>query len=124
MAGVLSVRVTSQERKRLLQLKTERGCNNVSDLIRLMLGFPRSPGMEILDGADDIDSVGSLVKVVLTMIDRVEMTNTVVYQLAQQAGLRQVRHRPVEDLVAPRDEPVPTRNGHHHPALPEGFARG
>lgn len=123
MAGVLSVRVTSAERKRLLQLKVERGCNNVSDLIRLMLGFPRSPGMEIIDGADDIDSVSALVKTVLILIDRVEMNNAVTYELAQQAGLRQVRHRPIEDLIAPRDEPVATRNGSKHPALPEGFAR-
>jgi hypothetical protein len=125
MAGMISVRVTHAERKKLMELKAQRGCENMSQVIRLMLGFPRSVGDEILDGADDIDGVSSMIRVVLRLIDRVETSNATVYKLAKQSGLKEVRHRPLEVLATPvsADEPVPYRGGHEHPALPEGFQR-
>jgi hypothetical protein len=123
MAGMVSVRVTREERKKLLALKVERGCANMSETIRLALGFPRTAGPEGFDGADDIEGVASLCKTVIAMIDRVEMTNEVVYTLAKQAGLKEIRHRPIVDLVRSHDGPHEFRGGHQHPALPAGFVR-
>lgn len=122
MSGFISVRVTKEERKKLLELKVERGCTTLSQAVRLLCGFPRGVD-EGLSGADDIDSVGKLVREVVLMLDRLDTNNKLLYKMSQQLGVREVRHVPTEDLIKPLDAPVVYRNGNQHPALPDGFKR-
>ena len=122
---MISVRVTYAERKKLMELKAQRGCQNMSQVIRLMLGFPRSVGNEPIEGADDIDGVAKLIAVNLRLIERVDVGNAALASIAKKMGVKELDHRPIALLETPIDisERFPFRNGHQHPALPEGFKR-
>jgi hypothetical protein len=125
MAGMLSVRVTNAERKKLMELKAQRGCNNLSEVIRLLCGFPRTATGEIIDGADDIDGVDKMIRVCLRLVDRVENQGLTLTEIAKQLNIKQVKHQPIEVLAQPiAEQPLyEYRNGHKDPALPEGFKR-
>ena len=126
MAGILSVRVSNAERKKLLELRAARGCKSVSDVIRLLCGFPRQPEHEGIEGADDIESVDALAHVVLRLVARIEDMSKVLHAIAMKEGIKHAGHQPVDHLAVPIAE-MPLyeyRNGHKDPALPEGFHRG
>src|SRR5665213_3351766 len=122
---MISVRVTYAERKKLMELKVQRGCQNMSQVIRMMLGFPRSAGDEPFEGADDIDGVSKLCTLVVRMVDRQDVANRLLARMAEKQGIKDVDHQKVAVLDAPLEpiEPFEFRNGHQHPALPEGFKR-
>jgi hypothetical protein len=139
VAGFVSVRLTKEERRKLLALKQERGCKSISQVVRLMLGFPRGTD-EGLEGADDIDSVSKLWEAVIRLIDRHDEDHKLMIKIARQVGvplerptLAAVRDdyeppvRPVvEAQTGPIDlrEPRGYRDGDKHPVLPSGFSRG
>ena len=125
-ATLISLRLTKAERKQLMEIRAQRGCFNLSDTVRLLLGFPQHGRLPGLEGSDDIDSVDKLCSLVVAMIDRQDTQNKLLYQLAQHVGLKERRHVPTDDLVAPLPDvtvPLPSRNGAKHPELPAGFAR-
>ena len=138
MAGFVSVRLTKDERRKLLALKTERGCKSISQVVRLMLGFPRGTD-EGLEGADDIDSVGKLWEAVIRLIDRMDDQHKLLVKIARHDGVPLERRtladfdpdyvppaRPVlEPESGPIDlrEPFPHRDGDRHPVMPDGFQR-
>lgn len=126
MSGFISVRVTREERKKLLALKAERECRTLSQAVRLLCGFPR--GMdEAFDGSEDQNSVETLIRTVLRMIERLDTNNKLLFHLSdevgQLAGKPRVRHKDLQinELVKPPD--APAEDHRRHPALPEGFAR-
>jgi hypothetical protein len=140
MAGMLSLRVSNQERRQLQQLKAERGYANLSVTIRKMIGFPeRTPDNEpLMEGSDDIDSVAKLCNLVLRVIDRQDdlikqqtaiarhvgvPTKLNPYQLAAAERNGTPIH-PVADPEKPLAERMEYRNGDRHPELPDGFSRG
>lgn len=139
MAGVISVRFTNAERKKLMELKQQRGCSNMSQAIRLMCGFPRIGEGEGYDGADDIDSVGTLIKLNVQLIERIDDNHKLQVRIARALHIETERTNTLShlraDYVAPVVpvkepetgpivvEPRPYRNGDKHPALPEGFNR-
>jgi hypothetical protein len=139
MAGFVSVRLSKEERKRLLALKAERGCKSISQVVRLMLGFPRGTD-EGLEGADDIDSVSKLWEAVIQLISREDDEIKVITKIARQVGVPMDRYAlniHEDDYVpdptplrvpetGPIDLRVPMehRNGDRHPVMPEGFSRG
>lgn len=123
MAGFISVRVTKEERKQLLLIKAERHCTTLSQAVRLMMGFSRGEA-ESVEGADDIDSVASLVKEVILLRDRVDTSNKLIYKMSQHLGMPKIKDIPTEDLIRPLVvAPMEFRNGDQHPALPDGFMR-
>lgn len=138
MSSFISVRVTKEERKRLMALKAERGCGSISQVVRLMLGFPRGTD-EGFEGADDIDSVGKLWEAMVRLIERVDDAHKLETKIARQVGVPMERYPPwmqtphyvpstepvKEPETGPIDlrEPRELRNGDRHPALPEGFER-
>lgn len=129
MSGFISVRVTREERKKLIAFKVERDCRTLSQAVRLLCGFPRGVD-EGIDGADDFDSVAKLVHEVVLMIDRLDTNNKLLYKLSQEVaelqGKPHVRRKdiPVEDLVKPNGVPRDLApDSRRHPALPAGFAR-
>ncbi len=110
--------------------------------MRGLLGLPKSLGDDFgIDGADDIDSVDTLVKLVLRMIDRLDKHNELVRKIARHVGvpLRDEHggpegelvkvngatswHRQHEKVIAMPEDELAFRGGHEHPALPDGFAR-
>jgi hypothetical protein len=139
MAGFVSVRLSKEERKKLLALKAERGCKSISQVVRLMLGFPRGSD-EGLEGADDIESVDRMCELLIRAVDRIDELTKVETKIARhlnvplELGLREImaaakNGRPIHpppDLETPMDPDVlmPTRNGHKHPEMPAGFSRG
>lgn len=138
MSGYVSVRLSKEERKKLLALKAERGAGSISQVVRLMLGFPRGTD-EGLEGADDIDSVSKLWEATIRLIDRVDEQHKVLTKIARQVGVpleRQTLAVVRDDYVDPQTpvivpdtgpidlrEPRGTRNGDRHPDMPEGFLR-
>ena len=125
-ATLLSLRLSKAERKQLMEIRAARGCYNLSDTVRMLLGFSQHGHLPGLEGSDDIDSVDKLCSLVVAMIDRMDTNNKLLYKLAQHVGLRETHHIPREDLRAPLPDPVlplPNRNGNKHPELPAGFAR-
>src|ERR1700690_118460 len=121
-----------------MALKAERGCNSISQVVRLMLGFPRGTD-EGLEGADDIDSVSKLWEALIRSIDRQDDAHKLLTKIARQVGVPVERYAPnqhwkgyvpskepvKEPETGPIDlrEPREYRNGDRHPALPEGFSR-
>lgn len=123
MAGFISVRVTKEERQRLFEIKAERGCSTLSQAVRLLMGFTRGSA-EGMEGADDIDSVSTLVREVILLRDRVDTANKLTYAMSKQLGMPTIKDIPTEDLAKPLVVgPMEFRNGDKHPALPEGFSR-
>jgi hypothetical protein len=128
VSGFLSVRLSKDERKKLLAIKAERGCATMSQAIRLLAGFPRGVD-EAIDGSEDIDGITTLIKEVILLRDRVDTSNKLIFVfdqemrklLGERARLR--RDIRVEDLDKPLEGPMEFRNGDKHPALPEGFQR-
>jgi hypothetical protein len=145
VAGFVSVRLSKEERRKLLALKTERGCKSISQVVRLMLGFPRGTD-EGLEGADDIESIDQMCQLVVRMVDRMDEEHKLLIKVARQVGVPMERktidelravagrqgpwsgpERPVAIVeTGPIDlnVPVPTRNGDRHPDMPDGFSRG
>lgn len=143
MAGVLSLRVSKEERATLQRVKAERGCRTLSQTMRVLLGFPReSPGGE-LEGADDIESVSHLCKQVILLRDRLDEEHQLLTKIARHLEIpmqerpRATRGRPQSNPNPPIPIPVngraqspdddavfAFRGGHQHPDLPDGFARG
>lgn len=146
MSGFVSVRLSKEERKRLLSLKTERGCKSISQVVRLMLGFPRGTD-EGLEGADDIESIDQMCQLVVRMVDRMDEEHKLLTEVARKVGvpikgkqtineLREAvgKQGPWEGERAPAtlpetgpidlNVPLATRNGVHHPDMPTGFSRG
>lgn len=139
MAGMLSLRVTKEERIRLQRIKEERGCQSLSEAIRLQLGFDRGVGEE-LDGADDIENVAKLCSQVIYLRDRLDEQHQLLTKIARHleipmqerphaAASRRVRPAveipiPVNGREMDGDEPIfATRGGRNHPDLPDGFVR-
>lgn len=138
MSGFISVRLSKEERKRLLALKAERNCKSISQVVRLMLGFPRGTD-EGLEGADDIDSVSKLWEATIRLIDRIDDQQKVLTKIARANGVPMERYAPhmsgdhykpdetplKEPETGPIDlrEPRGYRDGDRHPAMPTGFER-
>lgn len=143
MSGFISVRLSKEERKRLLALKAERQCKSISQVVRLMLGFPRGTD-EGIEGADDIESVDQMCQLVVRMVDRIDEQGKLLTKIARQTGvplerktLADLRAAEGRDYTGPErltavvetgpidlNETLPSRNGDLHPAMPDGFARG
>lgn len=142
MAGVLSLRVSKEERAQLQRIKAERGCKNLSQAMRLLLGFPREgPGGE-LEGADDIENVSRLCGLVILLKDRLDEEHQLLTKIARHLEIP-MAERPKATRGRPRAKPNPPipipvngrgdfdeddaifafRGGHEHPDLPDGFAR-
>lgn len=138
--SVLSLRVTRDERTRLHAIKRDRGCANLAQTMRLLMGLPRSGPFEELDGSDDVDSVVALTKVVVMLKDRVDQQHQMLTKIARHLEIPmserpRVRAAPkpereVAILVSTTtvDEDLDSvfayRGGHGHPELPDGFSRG
>ena len=134
----ISVRLSKDERKKLLALKAERGCKSISQVVRLMLGFPRGTD-EGLEGADDIENVERMCELLVRAVDRIDELTKVETKIARhlnvplEVGLREMMAaarngkpiHPAPDLTVPLEPEAqfPHRNGDKHPALPSGFAR-
>ena len=134
----ISVRLSKDERKKLLALKAERGCKSISQVVRLMLGFPRGTD-EGLEGADDIENVERMCELLVRAVDRIDELTKVETKIARhlnvplEVGLREMMAaarngkpiHPAPDLLTPMDPdiPKPFRNGDKHPELPVGFIR-
>jgi hypothetical protein len=121
MSGFLSIRVTKEERRKLTALKVERDCKNMSEVVRLMCGFPRMAGGEPFEGSDDIDGVTGLARQVCALLDEVRTTNSYVYRLLKKEGIAPVKDRPLEHIIG-EAEPI-RENTARLPALPAGFLR-
>jgi len=123
----LSIRVTAAERRRLVELRQERGCRNISEVARLLMGFPRDDSLgEIFDGSDDIENVDKLCSEVLRMIARIDDAHQLLTRIARHLGLpMRTTGGSFDDqpVVVDAGEAFPTRGGNHHPVLPEGFVR-
>ena len=125
-ATLISLRLSKAERKQLTELRAQRGCYNLSDTVRMMLGFPQHGHLPGLEGADDIDSVDKLCSLVVAMIDRMDTNNKMLYALGEHMGMKSRKDIPKDDLVAPFPDPalpLPSRNGNKHPELPPEFMR-
>lgn len=128
--GMISVRINRAERKQLMEMKAARDCRSLSDVIRLMLGFPRATNAESpLAGSDDIESVDRLCELVVRMIDRQDTGNKAMTRLLKYFGIQDSKDIPVAQLSAPLStepdgpERAPRNGSAHHPALPDGFSR-
>lgn len=140
MSGMLSLRVSKQERRQLQQLKAERGHKTLSETMRTLMGFPATDGSgeTLMAGSDDIDSVDRLCTLVVAMIDRLDDQNKTLTMIARHVGVPRelsagavaasIANRtplhPLPDLDKPLEQANTPRNGHKHPELPEGFSRG
>lgn len=141
--SVLSLRVTKDERAKLHAIKRERGCQNLSQTIRLLIGLPRSGPFEEIEGADDIESVSHLVKLVVLWSDRLDEQHQMLTKIARHLEIP-LQERPRASRGRPQSNPNPEtpipvngraeadddldamfafRGGHQHPELPDGFAR-
>lgn len=107
-----------------------------------MLGFPRGTD-EGIEGADDIESVDQMCQLVVRMVDRLDEQVKLLTKIARQTGvplerktLADLRAAEGRDYTGPERltavvetgpvdlrEPMPTRNGDLHPAMPDGFHR-
>jgi hypothetical protein len=121
--AMLSLRVTRAERKRLLELKQERECRNLSEVLRLLLGFPRyALEDDGLEGWDDVESVDRLCHLVLSLRDRQDQHTRILNRIARHLGVPYEKSE-LAVLQAPLGELVRRENGVKHPPLPEGFSR-
>jgi hypothetical protein len=127
MGGVISFRADAAERRKLRALMQERGCANMSQVVRLMLGFPRDDGHEPFEGSGDIDSVSTLTQAVMRSIDRQDDAHEILSRIARHLGVPTETRGGSFDTASPGPvdprQPFPTRGGHDHPDLPPGFAR-
>jgi hypothetical protein len=127
MGAIVSLRVTREERRQLERLRQRRGCRSLSDTMRLQIGFPLECA-ESLDGADDIAGVERLAHATLRMIDRLDDANKLTYKIAQHLGIPMVRHKSMDQLMAPLvelEQPAPLHeDGRKRVHLPPGFSRG
>ena len=127
MGGILTVRLDASERKKLRALQQERGCKNLSQVVRLMCGFPRDDQHESFEGSDDVDSVTTLTKWVMRSIDRQDDARHILTRIARHLNVPMQTPGGTFDAddLPPIDpgRPFETRGGHQHPILPSGFER-
>src|SRR5207302_10714401 len=113
---------------------------NLSQTMRALMGLPLNREEESFAGADDIEGVEHLAKLVLAMVDRLDDLTKVTTKIARHVGvpleggfLRAAmlgdpeREGPALDHDRPLDAPLSAefipRGGHRHPPLPAGFSR-
>ena len=119
MAGVISVRFSTEERAALKQRWKTAGFPSLSAYIRTKLGFDPDGGIDPVTEYEDVSLV-ALLKSFVEVRDRVDGGNSLLKQIARAQGIR------VEHLDEPRPytrvKPVdpPDENGHVDiPSIPQ-----
>ena len=119
MAGVISVRFSTEERVALRQRWKQAGFPSLSAYIRTKLGFDPDGGLDPVTEYEDL-GFANLLKQHVEVRDRLDGANSLLKQLCRAQGIR------VEHLDQPREytrvKPVdpPDENGHVDiPSIPQ-----